>query len=127
MRQRVSHPRRQGRPARAASGQLKISGARIVSWSVPLSSTDLHLQTLDAFAPFHLPALPRIVPEADMLQYQIYELNGQNLIRKRYDLVAPDDVAALENAKQIARAATFEVWKSARFVARAGKDGEALP
>ena len=62
-----------------------------------------------------------------MLQYKIYELNGQNLIRKRYDLVAPDDVAALENAKQIARAATFEVWESARFVARTGKDGEALP
>ena len=62
-----------------------------------------------------------------MHQYKIYELNGQNHIQKRYDLDAPDDVTALESARQIARVATFEIWESARFIARLGKDGEALP
>lgn len=59
-----------------------------------------------------------------MIEYKIYVLNGQNNIQQRHDIVAPDDVTALEKAKALVRTSTLEVWESARLIARIGVDGE---
>ncbi|MEI9929709.1 MAG: hypothetical protein WDM89_03850 [Rhizomicrobium sp.] len=46
-------------------------------------------------------------------------------INKRHDYFAPDDLEALERAKQICGPDEIEVWQGARFVARVAIDGEA--
>jgi hypothetical protein len=62
-----------------------------------------------------------------MNQYRIYEFNDQNHIEKRHDLAAPDDVAAVQQAKLFADKSVIEVWQSGRFIARVGRDGEPVP
>ena len=55
--------------------------------------------------------------------YKLYCIGDDGHIKKRHDYAAPDDLAALNQARKICGPHEVEVWERARFVARVKADG----
>jgi hypothetical protein len=60
-----------------------------------------------------------------MSDYKLYCIGLDGHIEKRHDYFAPDDLDALDRAKQICGPHEVEVWEGARFIARVKADGTA--
>jgi hypothetical protein len=54
---------------------------------------------------------------------KLYCIGLDGHIEKRHDYFAPDDLAALDRAREICGPHEIEVWEGARFVARVAGDG----
>jgi hypothetical protein len=57
--------------------------------------------------------------------YKLYCIGLDGHIEKRHDYFAPDDLAALDRAREICGPHEVEVWEGARFVTRVKADGSA--
>ena len=57
--------------------------------------------------------------------YKLYSIGHDGHIEKRHDYHAPDDLAALDEARRICGPYEIEVWEGARFIARVAIDGTA--
>lgn len=60
-----------------------------------------------------------------MAGYYLYCLDDLNHIISRHDVMADDDLAALDKAKELCGEYEVEVWQLSRFVTRVAKDGTA--
>jgi hypothetical protein len=62
-----------------------------------------------------------------MLEYKLYRLDGETRhIVSIKDVVARDDLDALQEAEKLCEAGAVEIWQGARCVARVKKDNVAL-
>jgi hypothetical protein len=59
------------------------------------------------------------------IDYKLYCIGEDGHIDKRHDYFAPDDLAALERAREICGPHEVEVWEGSRFVTRVKADGTA--
>ena len=57
--------------------------------------------------------------------YKLYCIGEDGHIEKRHDYYAPDDLGALERAREICGPHGVEVWEGARLVASVKADGTA--
>jgi hypothetical protein len=55
--------------------------------------------------------------------HKIFSIGDDSHIEKRHDYRAPDDLAALDQARKICGPHEVEVWERARFVTRVKADG----
>ena len=60
-----------------------------------------------------------------MPDFRVYFIGLDGHIEKRHDYFAPDDLAALDRAREICGPHEVEVWEGARIVARVAGDGTA--
>lgn len=58
-----------------------------------------------------------------MGDYKLYCIGLDGHIEKRHDYFAPDDLAALDRAREICGPHEVEVWEGGRFVTRVKADG----
>ena len=58
------------------------------------------------------------------VDYKLYCIGRDGRIAERHDYWVPDDVDALERAREICGPYEVEVWAGARFVARVAADGK---
>jgi hypothetical protein len=58
-------------------------------------------------------------------EYKLYCIGVDGHIEKRHDVLAKDDISALEQAQKICGPHEVEVWDGARMVARVAADGKA--
>ncbi len=60
-----------------------------------------------------------------MSDYKLYCIGFDGHIEKRHDYHAPDDLTALDRAREICGPHEVEVWEGARMIARVAADGTA--
>jgi hypothetical protein len=60
-----------------------------------------------------------------MLEYRIYCVDEKNRVVSRHDHVAPDDLSALDKARELCGEYEIEAWQGVRMVARLTNDGTA--
>jgi len=58
------------------------------------------------------------------VDYKLYSIGLDGHIEKRHDYWAPNDVDALDRAREICGPHEVEIWVGARFVARVTADGK---
>lgn len=60
------------------------------------------------------------------MKYRLHSLDDAQQIVSSKDLVAQDDLAALDEAEKVCQAYAMEIWQGARCVARVKKDNAPL-
>lgn len=60
------------------------------------------------------------------MEYKLYRLDENQHIVSAKDIIALDDLAALDEAEKICQAYAMEIWQGARCVARVKKDNAPL-
>ena len=60
------------------------------------------------------------------MHYRIHILDGRLEMVRGHDLMARDDVTALEHGIGLSAASPIEIWQKHRLVARIGLSGEAI-
>jgi len=58
-----------------------------------------------------------------MPNYYIYTIGADSHVLSRHDCDAPDDLSAVERAKELCNPHEVEVWQLGRLVARLAIDG----
>jgi hypothetical protein len=58
-----------------------------------------------------------------MREYDVYYMDDNNGVVKRYNYIARDDTAALEKAREFCNEHEVEIWERVRYIGRLRKDG----
>jgi len=56
--------------------------------------------------------------------YKLYAIGEDGHIEKRFDYFAPEDLDALDRARQLCGPHEIEVWEGARLITRLAADGK---
>jgi len=63
--------------------------------------------------------------ETHVREYNLYCIGTDGRIEKRHDIRANDDLAALDQARQLCHEYEIEIWQGDHIVTRVAKDGRA--